>query len=553
MSTEQETVCRGDQKAVDQTPETGGETAAEARPPRWPRAPGEAAPPEARRRRGFLRGEAEAPAEASNEGRLQRHLPSQRKRPAGRSRSGAESPSCPRDHRRLRSASPPSSSSMKATSSRHRRLRRPTRRWSTSATSRGLIPPNSPSQQRRPQGDRQVGDRVEALVSTRRTTGPDPLEKRPVRAGLGRIRDRRPGRDRQGTVIEVVKGDLIVDIGLRGFLPASLVDLRGSATWSRSSARNQAKVIELDRNRNNVVLSRRAHLEEGRPSGASPSSTSCRRARSAPAWSPRRRLRRLRRPRRHGPRPRVELSWQHVNHPSEVVNVGDEVTVRSSGGPGAGAHLAVDPGDPGGPVGGVLRQYEVGDIVEARSQDRPVRLSSPSWTASKAWSRVEIAVHRVESPELELSIGQKVGQDHREGRRRRRISLSIKQALPDWEGARSVPGRFERPRPAASSSGVRAQEEERRRASRRLPGPSCRSSRGGIRRRAKGPRPGPSSVLGGGSAWRPLFDVDLVRRRRGALFYAGVTVRNVLVIAAARCAAPGVRPRTERATTLIEN
>ena len=59
----------------------------------------------------------------------------------------------------------------------------------------------------------------------------------------------------EGTVIEVVKGGLIVDIGLRGFLPASLVDLRRVRDLDPFIGESiTAKVIELDRARNNVVL-----------------------------------------------------------------------------------------------------------------------------------------------------------------------------------------------------------------------------------------------------------------------------------------------------------
>ena len=66
-----------------------------------------------------------------------------------------------------------------------------------------------------------------------------------------------------GPVIEVVKGGLILDIGLRGFLPASLVELRRVRDLQPYVGRSlDAKIIELDKNRNNVVLSRRAYLEE---------------------------------------------------------------------------------------------------------------------------------------------------------------------------------------------------------------------------------------------------------------------------------------------------
>src|ERR1700734_4286008 len=66
-----------------------------------------------------------------------------------------------------------------------------------------------------------------------------------------------------GTGIEVVKGGLIIDIGLRGFLPASLVEMRRVRDLQPYIGRAlEAKIIELDKNRNNVVLSRRAWLEE---------------------------------------------------------------------------------------------------------------------------------------------------------------------------------------------------------------------------------------------------------------------------------------------------
>src|SRR5919106_2319255 len=67
----------------------------------------------------------------------------------------------------------------------------------------------------------------------------------------------------EGPVIEVVKGGLILDIGLRGFLPASLVEMRRVRDLHPYVGKElECKVIELDKNRNNVVLSRRKFLEE---------------------------------------------------------------------------------------------------------------------------------------------------------------------------------------------------------------------------------------------------------------------------------------------------
>ena len=132
------------------------------------------------------------------------------------------------------------------------------------------------------------------------------------------------GENVEGEVIEVVKGGLILDIGLRGFLPASLVDLR------RVGTRIEARVIEMDRNRNNVVLSRRVVLEEAR------------KAERTEILSKLQSGMRLK-----GTVSSIvdfgafvdlggidglihisELSWNHVNHPSEVVKVGQEVEVQ---------------------------------------------------------------------------------------------------------------------------------------------------------------------------------------------------------------------------------
>ena len=139
------------------------------------------------------------------------------------------------------------------------------------------------------------------------------------------------GETVEGEVIEVVKGGLILDIGLRGFLPASLVDLRRVKDLTAyMGTRIEARVIEMDRNRNNVVLSRRVVLEEAR------------KAERQEILSKLQVGMRLK-----GTVSSIvdfgafvdlggidglvhisELSWNHVNHPSEVVKVGQEVEVQ---------------------------------------------------------------------------------------------------------------------------------------------------------------------------------------------------------------------------------
>ncbi len=244
----------------------------------------------------------------------------------------------------------------------------------------------------------------------------------------------------EGTVIEVVKGGLIVDIGLRGFLPASLVDLRRVRDLDPYIGETiTAKVIELDRARNNVVLSRRAHLEEALAEERTEFMDNLHEGEI-----------------REGTVSSVvnfgafvdlggmdglvhvsELSWQHVNHPSELVKVGDKVTVKV---------LEVDRDRER--ISLSIRQtaedpwetfasaHEVGDVVEG-TVTKTVPFGAFVSVAEGVEGLVhvsEIAMHRVESPELELSIGQKVRVKITEKEdERRRISLSIKQALPDYQ------------------------------------------------------------------------------------------------------------------------
>src|SRR4051794_19373060 len=112
-----------------------------------------------------------------------------------------------------------------------------------------------------------VGDHVEALVLQKEDKeGRLILSKKRAQyeRAWGTIEEKKE-RDEvvEGTVIEVVKGGLILDIGLRGFLPASLVEMRRVRDLQPYVGKTlEAKIIELDKNRNNVVLSRRAWLEQ---------------------------------------------------------------------------------------------------------------------------------------------------------------------------------------------------------------------------------------------------------------------------------------------------
>lgn len=135
----------------------------------------------------------------------------------------------------------------------------------------------------------------------------------------------------KGPVIEVVKGGLIIDIGLRGFLPASLVDIRRVRNLEAFTGETlEAKVIELNRSRNNVVLSRRAVLEEERKEERDRILTDLEEGEIVTgvvsnlvdfgAFVDLEGI--------DGLIHISELSWNHVDHPSEVVEVGEEVEVK---------------------------------------------------------------------------------------------------------------------------------------------------------------------------------------------------------------------------------
>ncbi len=135
----------------------------------------------------------------------------------------------------------------------------------------------------------------------------------------------------EGPVIEVVKGGLILDIGLRGFLPASLVDIRRVRNLDAFLGQKlECKVIELNRSRNNVVLSRRAVLEEERKEERHRILTELQEGDTIEgvvsnlvdfgAFVDLEGI--------DGLIHISELSWNHVDHPSEVVEVGEKVKVK---------------------------------------------------------------------------------------------------------------------------------------------------------------------------------------------------------------------------------
>jgi small subunit ribosomal protein S1 len=203
--------------------------------------------------------------------------------------------------------------------------------------SEGVIPLNELSIRKSvdPHEEVELGEEVDALVLTK--------EDQDGRLVLSKKRARfekawrkieaaaESGEPVEGTVIEVVKGGLIIDLGVRGFLPASLVDIRRVQNLDEFlGTKIECKVIELNRSRNNVVLSRRAVLEEERKEV---------RQQILDRLQPGMVV--------EGAISNIvdfgafvdldgidglihisELSWSHVNHPSEILSIGDVVPVK---------------------------------------------------------------------------------------------------------------------------------------------------------------------------------------------------------------------------------
>src|SRR5215212_7576485 len=137
--------------------------------------------------------------------------------------------------------------------------------------SEGVIPVSELSIRRsvNPVDEVQLGDEIDALVMTKEDAeGRLILSKKRARFEMAwkRIEGAaESGQPVNGRVIEVVKGGLILDLGVRGSLPASLVDIRRVQDLDEFLGQTlSCKVIELNRSRNNVVLSRRAVLEDER-------------------------------------------------------------------------------------------------------------------------------------------------------------------------------------------------------------------------------------------------------------------------------------------------
>ena len=180
----------------------------------------------------------------------------------------------------------------------------------------------------------EVGDEVEVLLErTEDAEGHVLLSKQKaerMKVWADIEKSYRAGEIIRGRIVDRIKGGLTVDVGIRAFLPGSLVDIKPVKNLESLKGQElEFKVISMDRRRNNVVLSRKAVLE--REFAAQKAET----------------LENL----KEGVRlPGVvknitdygvfvdlggidgllhitDISWGRVNHPSEHFSVGDEIEI----------------------------------------------------------------------------------------------------------------------------------------------------------------------------------------------------------------------------------
>ena len=251
-----------------------------------------------------------------------------------------------------------------------------------------------------------------------------------------------------GKVVEVVKGGLIVDLGLRGFMPASLVDTRFVEDLNQFVGQEvTVLVIELERRRNKVIVSRKAHLMQANESQKSDTLANLEEGSVVKGI--------VRRLTNFGAFVDIggidglihisELAHHRVEHPSEVLKEGQEIDVHV---------LKVDPNEERvslslkqilpDPWTEVTKKFKAGDAVDGKV----VRLADfgafveliPGLDGLVHVS--QISEEHVEKPDDVLSVGQEVKVKILDiDAQAKRVSLSMRDA----SRTAKKPARDERP------------------------------------------------------------------------------------------------------------
>ncbi|WP_258359294.1 bifunctional 4-hydroxy-3-methylbut-2-enyl diphosphate reductase/30S ribosomal protein S1 [Moorella sulfitireducens (nom. illeg.)] len=268
------------------------------------------------------------------------------------------------------------------------------------------------------------------------------------------------GAEIQGEVIEVVKGGLLVDVGVRGFVPASLIERGYVEDLNAYLGKTlRLRVIELDRSKNKVVLSQKAILEEEYEKQRQATWESLVEGQIRKGI--------VRRLTNFGAFVDLggvdgllhvsEISWGRVEHPRDALHEGQEIEVkilgidREEGKVSLGRkQLLPNPWDT------AASRYPVGSIVEGK-----VLRLAPFGAFVEVEPGIEGLVHisqladrHVEKPEDVVNVGDIIqvkvlGVDQEA----QRMSLSLRQALKDK--AKKQPKQAERNQENQEESGVK--------------------------------------------------------------------------------------------------
>ncbi len=238
----------------------------------------------------------------------------------------------------------------------------------------------------------------------------------------------------EGTVIAKVKGGLQVDIGVKAFLPGSQIDLRPVRNMDIFLGKKyKFKVIKFNKKRGNIVLSRRALLEEERENLKTQTIDQMREGsivaglvKNITDYGAFIDLGGM-----DGLLHITDMSWGRIKHPSEVINVGDEIQVKvlkyDQEKQRVSLGLKQLQEDPWGTVaasypvgkkvkGKVVSVTEYGAFVElAEGVEGLIHVSEMSWTKRvkhanqivQPTQEVEVQVLEIDNENRKISLGMK--------------------------------------------------------------------------------------------------------------------------------------------------
>jgi small subunit ribosomal protein S1 len=180
-----------------------------------------------------------------------------------------------------------------------------------------------------------VGDEVEVLLEqVEDASGGIVLSKRKadrIRGWEQLLRTRKEGDVVEGKCLRKIKGGLLVDIGVPVFLPSSQVDIRRPGDLGDFVGRTmRATILKIDEEKRNIVISRRKLIEEEREEAKQKLLTRIKegdlvmgRVTNIADFGAFVDLGGI-----DGLLHVTDMSWGRVNHPSEVVRIGDEIEVK---------------------------------------------------------------------------------------------------------------------------------------------------------------------------------------------------------------------------------